>query len=108
MSGGAVATNGLSKDQWAPIDPGHATRAFKDAMRHMAVGVPDPEIYARCMPLAEVEMLLKARYRADGWMVSYADAKRLRPTGLVEAGEKGRCLTAFGIHVLRWLRVENA
>lgn len=82
-------------------------RARLDAAKAIALDIPDPDDYARHMPLLLCRALLTAwSYQSYGWMVSREIAPYLRPLGLVAYNDCG--LTAFGYSVLRALRRQDA
>lgn len=85
-----------------PSDAAMATRAFRDAVRHMAQDIPDPEYYASHLPAAIVELLLSTRHA--GFIPSAETAIALQKWRLAEAGSNPRYLTAFGLKVKRALR----
>lgn len=81
--------------------------ARKDAMKAIARDIPDPDDYARYLPLPIVTALLSAwNYQSYGWAVSREIAPYLRPLGLVAYNGCG--LTAFGYSVLLALRRQDA
>jgi hypothetical protein len=85
------------------------TRAHRDAMHSIAQGVPDPATYARRLPLHMVEMLMLSQHIRGGIYRAHPDfVPDLQAEGLVEAGETGRFLTAFGLKVLRELKKDDA
>lgn len=83
-------------------------RARLDAMRHIARDVPDPETYARRLAPELALLLVNARTRRGSLRVTTEAARRLKPFGLVEAGQVGTKLTAFGMKVRRALLEEDA
>lgn len=82
-------------------------RAEKDAMKAIARDIPDPDDYARLMPLSLVTALLTAwNHRTYGWAVTREVAPYLRPLGLVAYNGCG--LTVFGYQVMLVLRRQDA
>ena len=79
-----------------------ATREGREAMRAIAPDLPNPERYARQMPLEFVSMLLAAWKLGSEWLIdAESDAAQLRPFGLCGYGT--RALTVFGMQVRRVL-----
>lgn len=98
-----------------PTEAELRTRAHSDAMSAIARSTPDPETYARYLPLAFAEAILGATLYSPGganlgggYRVSLEQGAMLAPYGLVEAGEGGRYLTAFCMAVRRALIAEDA
>lgn len=84
------------------------TRGWRDAMRAISLDIPDPETYARLMPLAHAEMLLGSTLKQSEYFVPHHHAHILKPFGLVECGAGKRGLTAFAIKVLKALREHDS
>lgn len=88
-----------------------ADLAWRDAMRHARLEIPDPEDFAQHLPLPVI-VALKAAWcnGKEGWRVPTLKAITLRPYSLVEA--RGTHLSAFGIKVrkviMRWDKEELA
>ena len=84
--------------------------AYHDAMRSIRMEIPEPEEYAKQLPLAVVNALLGASMRNGAWCVSEVRTAMLRPYSLVEA--RGPHLSAFGFAVrkvlLRWAQEERS
>ena len=84
--------------------------AYRDALRSIRMEIPEPEEYAKQLPLAVVNALLGASMRNGAWCVSEVRAAMLRPYSLVEA--RGPYLSAFGFAVrkvlLRWAQEERS
>ena len=99
----------LRAAQWTPHpkETRFERRARQDAMKAIARDIPDPDDYARLMPLSLVTALLSAwNYQSYGWIVSREIAPYLRPLGLVAYNDCG--LTAFGYSVMLALRRQDA
>ena len=75
--------------------------AYHDAMRSIRMEIPEPEEYAKQLPLNAVNALLGASMRNGAWCVSEVRAAMLRPYSLVEA--RGPYLSAFGFAVRKVL-----
>ena len=88
-----------------------ADLAWRDAMRHARLEIPDPEEFAYNLPLPVIVALRTAWHNGkEGWRVPTLKAITLRPYSLVEA--RGTHLSAFGIKVrkviMRWDKEELA
>jgi len=82
------------------------TRAEHHALRRYLADLPDPEHYARILPLNVVEALMRVS-RNRGWQAyNEDDAVLLRPWGLCECGRNKRGMSVFGMHVIRALLEE--
>jgi hypothetical protein len=80
--------------------------AWRDTMKVIATGIPDPAIYARHLPLDIAAILLGASGTGAACRVHHGRVHELRRMGLVEFG--GTHLTAFGFMVRKALREEDA
>ena len=79
-------------------------RARRDAMKHIARGIPCPVEFARSLPLVLADALVKARRSpTNEYFVHREHAAILKPMGLVDAGTGKTCLGAFGIKVRKAL-----
>lgn len=90
-----------------PRETRHERMARKDAQAAIARDIPDPDDFARYMPLPMAVALLSAwKNQSYGWCVTPRIAAYLRPLGLVAYNDYG--LTAFGYAVLLALRRQDA
>lgn len=71
--------------------------AERDAAREALAVLPDPEDFARALPLVVADALAAAWRDPEGWKASPEGADVLRRWGLCEA--RGRFLTTFGTRV---------
>lgn len=87
-----------------------ARRAESDFHRHTLAELPDPADYARWLPAAAVEAMLRARKGPDGWYLLAADARKVIKYGLCEAGLtlQFHSIAGFGLQVLKELRRKDA
>lgn len=88
-------------------------RAYRDAMKHIARGIPEPERVANYLPARMVMALGRCEFvNGTGWRMQYSDRASLVGDeclrwGLVGAGGD-RFLTVHGTHVLKALKREDA
>lgn len=96
----AAISAALDQDDWRQRE-----LAQLDAVSAMRFEIPDPEEYARYLPLRFRGALLGAYHSRRGLRVADEYVIDMRPYGLVEYG--GPCLTAFALAVRRAVIAEE-